>query len=210
MAPSSLRATVIGSATFKSKVPLGPLTETFWPSIVTSTPVGTRIGCFPMRDMATPSPHVHEDFAAHALSGCLTVGEQSRRGRDDRHAQAAEHPRQAGGLRVDPQSRFGHPPQTGDAAFPAGPVLELHGQRLADAGVFGVVVADVTLPLEDLGGVAFLAVVPGPGLPRPVLRIGSVVCLVVSRCYQLLFCTPGSSPACAISRRQILHSPNLR
>jgi hypothetical protein len=29
-------------------------------------------------------------------------------------------------------------------------------------------------------------------------------------CYQLLFCTPGNSPACAISRRQILHSPNLR
>src|ERR1700733_9744869 len=28
--------------------------------------------------------------------------------------------------------------------------------------------------------------------------------------YQLLFDTPGSSPACAISRRQILHSPNLR
>ena len=30
------------------------------------------------------------------------------------------------------------------------------------------------------------------------------------RCYQLDFCTPGSSPACAISRRQMRHSPNLR
>ena len=51
IAPSSLRATVIGSATVKLKVPLGPFTETFWPSIVTSTPVGTGTGCLPMRDM---------------------------------------------------------------------------------------------------------------------------------------------------------------
>src|SRR6185312_7406734 len=48
--------------------------------------------------------------------------------------------------------------------------------------------------------VTFLAVVPGQGLPRSS-PVGS---------YQLLFCTPGNSPACAISRRQILHSPNLR
>src|SRR5271170_6862835 len=126
MAPSSLRARVIGSATFKSKVPLVPLSETFWPSIVTSTPVGTGIGCLPMRDMATPSPHVREDFAAHALSGCLTVGEQARGGRDDRHTQAAEHPRQVVGFRVHPQTRLGHAAQTGDAALPGGPVLELH------------------------------------------------------------------------------------
>src|SRR5690348_15912755 len=30
------------------------------------------------------------------------------------------------------------------------------------------------------------------------------------RCYQLDFCTPGSSPACVISRRQIRQRPNLR
>src|SRR5271155_6160050 len=150
MAPSSLRATVIGSATFRSKVPLGPFTETFWPSIVTSTPVGIGIGCLPMRDMVTPSPHVREDFAAHALSGRRTVGEQARGGRDDRSPKAAEHPRQVGGLGVHPQPGLGHPPQTGDAALPAQPVLELDDQRLADPSVFGSEVADVTLALEDL------------------------------------------------------------
>src|SRR5277367_761602 len=125
MAPSSLRATAMGSATVKSKEPLGPLTATCWPSIVTSTPAGTGTGLLPIRDMATPSPHVREDFAAHALSGGLTVGQQARGGRDDRHPQAAEHAWQAGGFRVHPQSRLGHPAKTGDAALPAGPVLEL-------------------------------------------------------------------------------------
>jgi hypothetical protein len=51
MAPSSSRDTEIGSATASSSVPLGPLTETFWPSIVTSTPEGTTTGCFPIRDI---------------------------------------------------------------------------------------------------------------------------------------------------------------
>ena len=36
-----VRATVIGSATVCESVPLGPLTVTSWPSIVTSTPLGT-------------------------------------------------------------------------------------------------------------------------------------------------------------------------
>src|ERR1700712_1077312 len=47
---------------------------------------------------------------------------------------------------------------------------------------------------------------PGQGLPRTFSGRGDVVAVY----YQLLFDTPGSSPACAISRRQILHSPNLR
>src|SRR3954465_12555973 len=56
MAPSSSLAIVIGSATARSRVPLGPLTETFWPSIVTSTPAGTGTGGLTKRDMASP-PH---------------------------------------------------------------------------------------------------------------------------------------------------------
>ena len=51
--------------------------------------------------------------------------------------------------------------------------------------------------------VTFLAAVPGQVFDLRAWPL--VLC-----CYQLLFCTPGSSPACAISRRQILHSPNLR
>src|SRR5690349_19640735 len=121
MAPSSLRSTVIGSATSRVRVPLGPLTETLRPSIVTSTPAGTRTGCLPIRDMSSiPSPRVGEDFAAHAASCRLTVGEQARGRGDDRHAQAAEHPRQIGGLCVNPQTGLAHATQARDAALTAG------------------------------------------------------------------------------------------
>jgi hypothetical protein len=54
----------------------------------------------------------------------------------------------------------------------------------------------------DHDQIFFLAAVP----VRPTaIRWNSVV----SR-YQLDLVTPGSSPACAISRRQIRHNPNLR
>ena len=39
MAPSSLRATAMGSATSSVSAPFGPLTQRLRPSIVTSTPV---------------------------------------------------------------------------------------------------------------------------------------------------------------------------
>src|SRR5579875_2065722 len=102
IAPSSF-VTVIGSATTCERVPFGPFTTTCWPSIVTSTPDGTGTGSFPIRDIAT-SPHVGEDFPAHSALGRLLVGEQSGRRRDDRRAETAEHPRQAGGLRVHTQA----------------------------------------------------------------------------------------------------------
>src|SRR5262245_51047189 len=55
---------------------------------------------------------------------------------------------------------------------------------------------------------------PGQGLPQPVGLVCVVYCAAPAggpaETYQLDFCTPGSSPACAISRRQIRHSPNLR
>ena len=126
MAPSSLRATVIGSATARSRVPLGPLTDSFWPSIVTSTPLGTGTGCLPIRDMSkSPSPHVREDFAAHALTGRLAVGPQAGGRGDDGHAQTTEHPRQVGRLRVHPQTGLGHPAQAGEAAPRFGPYFSL-------------------------------------------------------------------------------------
>src|SRR3954453_17207058 len=135
MAPSSLRDTEIGSATASSSVPFGPLTDTYWPSMVTSTPAGTTTGFFPIRDIASsPSPHVGEDFAAHALSCRLTVGEQTRRRGDDRHAEATKNPGQVGRFRVHPQAGLGHSSQACDAAFPARAVLQLHDQRLGHPG----------------------------------------------------------------------------
>ena len=49
--PSSARSIVIGSTTVCDRVPFGPLTVTVRPSMATSTPDGTVIGSFPMRDM---------------------------------------------------------------------------------------------------------------------------------------------------------------
>ena len=50
ISPSSWR-TVMGAGTSRSRVPLGPFTVTWLPSMVTSTPEGTGIGARPMRDM---------------------------------------------------------------------------------------------------------------------------------------------------------------
>ena len=73
--PSSARSTVIGSTTVCDRVPFGPLTVTMRPSMATSTPDGTVIGSFPMRDMiSNPSPDVGEDFAAHAVLVRLPLG----------------------------------------------------------------------------------------------------------------------------------------
>ena len=50
--PSATRSTRIGDGTVWLSVPLGPLTVTCAPSMVTSTPAGTVIGSRPMRDMS--------------------------------------------------------------------------------------------------------------------------------------------------------------
>ena len=42
---------MIGSGMVRDSVPFGPLTVTVRPSMVTSTPVGTGTGSFPMRDI---------------------------------------------------------------------------------------------------------------------------------------------------------------
>src|SRR5262245_15647120 len=106
ISPLSPRSAVIGSASRCDSSPLGPLTFTVWPSMVTSTPAGTGIALRPIRDIVPglPLPHVGEDFPAYAPLAGLPVGEQSLGRRDDRYAQAAEHPREVGGLRVDSQA----------------------------------------------------------------------------------------------------------
>src|SRR6185312_12932392 len=118
--PSSARCTVIGSGTMCESVPLGPCTVTVRPSMTTSTPAGTVIGCLPMRDIscAPLSPDEGEDFPAYALLGGLPVGEQPGGCGDDRHTQATEHLGQRGGLGVDPQAGLGDPAQASDAALP--------------------------------------------------------------------------------------------
>src|SRR5215211_2047115 len=135
--PSSVRSTAIGAATVCDSCPLGPLTFTVWPSIATSTPLGTGIGSRPIRDIVRSLllPDVGEDFPAHALLVRLLVGQQPGGGGDDRHPEAAEDLRQGGRLGVDPQARLGDAPDAGDAPLAVGAVLQVDDEFLADGAV---------------------------------------------------------------------------
>src|ERR687886_749015 len=142
--PSSC-ATSIGAATEWVSWPLGPLTVTCRPSIVTSTPLGTGMGSLPMRDMllllprwTLRSPDVGEDFPAHALLVGLPVGEQAGGRRQDRDAQAA------------PQAGLADAADAGDRALPVRAVLQGHREVLAHLGVGDGPRGDVALLLEDL------------------------------------------------------------
>src|ERR671917_2270525 len=101
----------MGAGTVCSRVPLGPLTVTSAPLMVTSTPAGTGTGGLPIRDMAyllSGLPDVGEDFAADALGLCLLVGEEAGGRGQDRHAEAAQDLGQFVGLAVDTQTGLRH------------------------------------------------------------------------------------------------------
>src|SRR5579859_369040 len=153
--PSSPFSIEMGLTTVCVRVPLGPFTVTSWPVMLTSTPAGTGIGSRPIRDIASPPslPDVGEHFAADALAGRLTVGEQAVRGRDDGDAEAAEDARQAGGLRVHAKTRLADPLDPGDGALAVRAELQLDGELLAHLRVLHGPGGDVALLLEDLADV---------------------------------------------------------
>src|SRR5687768_15901111 len=156
--PFSPRATLIGSATRCSSAPFGPRTLTSWPSTVTSTPDGIGTGSLPMRDTSLTSsfrdsPHVREDFAAHAVVVCLPVGKQTLRRRDNGNAEPAQHLGQAGRLGVDAKARFGDPAHPRDGTFPVLAVLQGDRKCLADMALGRLlhrVAGDVALVGQDL------------------------------------------------------------
>src|SRR5947207_9931469 len=113
----SLWDTSMRSATSTDSFPLGPVTVTSRPVMVTSTPLGIGTGMRPIRDIAASSPDVGEDFPAHAAPDRLLVGQQATRGGDDGDAQSTEHPRQVVLLRVHPKARLGYPLEPGDRAL---------------------------------------------------------------------------------------------
>src|SRR5258708_4248631 len=110
----SARLMRMAAGIVRARAPRSPLTLTWLPSTVTSTPGGTVIGILPMRD--TGSPHVGDDFAAQlgALRGA--PGHQSVRGRDDGDAQPAEHAGDLTLARVDAQARPADAAQPGQSA----------------------------------------------------------------------------------------------
>src|SRR5262249_50020915 len=142
--------TSIGSATSTESFPLGPVTVTSRPLMVTSTPLGIVTGMRPIRDSAASSPDVGQDCPARATPDGLLVGHQATRGGDDGDAEPAEHPRQAVLLRVHPQPGLGHPLEARDRPLTGRPVLEQDHEVLADLGIFHPPAGDVALLLEDL------------------------------------------------------------
>src|SRR5688500_12179432 len=105
------------------------------------------------RHVYSPLPNVGEDFPAHACLVGLAVGHETARGRNDRHAEAAENSGQAGGLRVHAQARLRHAAEAGDAALAVRAVLQLDDEVLRDLALLVAVRGDVALALEDLGDV---------------------------------------------------------
>src|SRR5438046_8436063 len=102
----SARSTFTSAWNVRRSSPLGPFTETCWPFTVTSTPLGSVTGSFPIRLISSsPLPDVRQDFAAEGLLLGLAAGHEPRRRRDDRDAQTAEDPWHLGLSGVDAQPR---------------------------------------------------------------------------------------------------------
>src|SRR6187549_3671866 len=100
--PSS-RLMVMSGWRARLSVPFGPLTVTWRPSIVTSTPDGTGMGRRPIRDMSIHLPDEREDFAAQLRLTRLLAGHDPLARADDDDAQAAEDSRDVRLARVDAQ-----------------------------------------------------------------------------------------------------------
>src|SRR3972149_9470505 len=73
-------------------VPSGPFTEICTGVMFTSTPLGTGMGFFAMRDMAGSLRDDAEHFATNTGGPRLAVGHHPPGGGHDRHAPAVHHP----------------------------------------------------------------------------------------------------------------------
>src|SRR5215207_202625 len=148
MVPSSWLTDMSGCRA-RLRVPLGPLTVTWRPSIVTSTADGTGMGRRPIRDMVDRLPDEREDFAAQLRLTRLLAGHDALARADDDDAQAGEHSRDVRLARVHTQAGLADALEAGhDGDLPVD-VLEGQAQ---DRGRSVLVLADVgdeALVLED-------------------------------------------------------------
>src|SRR5690606_24195079 len=81
------------------------------------------------------SPHVGENFSAHALLLGLAVGEKTGGGGQDGDAEAAEDLGKLGRLRVHAETGLRDALDAGDRALTVRTVLEVQREVLADTGV---------------------------------------------------------------------------
>src|SRR6476646_5149663 len=196
---SSSRLTVMSGWSSRVRVPLGPLTVSRRPSIVTSTVAGTAIGRRPMRDMSFGLPDEREDFAAELGLAGLRAGHDPLARADDDDAQAAEDARDVGLAGIHPEAGLADPLQPGHDRHLAVDVLEgqLEDDRRTVLGFADV--GDEALVLEDPGDLALrprrrdddLGVARPGGVPHAGQHVGNRIGDVHLDSYQLDFVTPG-------------------
>src|SRR4029079_4490646 len=177
--------------------PSGPLTITRPGEIETFTPVGSSMGCLPIR--LIPLPDEANDFAADSFLFRGARGDQAGRRGQNRHTHSAEHARQAILARVDTAAGLRDPLEVGDDPLAAPAVLQLDDQGIEALALLHVEVRDIALLLEDSGD-ALLETV-GRHLGVLVQRLVGVADSgehvgygIGQHAYQLDFVMPGITP----------------
>src|SRR4051812_8934594 len=213
---SSWRSIVIRIGICWVSSPSGPLTMMRPGSMAMFTPVGTGMGCLPMR-LISALPDEGHDLAADAALGGGAVGDETIRGGQNRGAHPAEHARQTVLARVDAATGLRDALEIGDHALAAAAVLQLHDEVVERLPALDVEVLDVALVLEQTGDLELelgrrhddtvLQRLVGIADAREHVGYGIGQHLFS---YQELLVMPGIEPSCARVRRQIRQRPNLR
>src|SRR3954471_3959147 len=148
--PSS-SLTSIARALASESSPLGPFTLTCSAAMLTSTPSGTAMGCFPIRDMGLPDPR--HQLATDARAAGIVAAHYAAGGGDDRGAHAAQHLGDLGRADVPAVAGARQAVDARDHRAAVLGVLEAPLQRLAHAGRLHLVLLDVALLAEDPGDI---------------------------------------------------------
>src|SRR5437867_850231 len=118
-------------------------------SNVTVTPSGSSMGALPI--LLIPLPDEGHHFAADAALLRGAARDETGRGREDRDAHPAEHARKTVLPGVDPAARLRHALQARDDPLAVAAELEVDDQGIEGFALLHVVVADVSLLLEEAG-----------------------------------------------------------
>src|SRR3954470_7316652 len=129
---ASCCSTAMSRGLRSSRLPRGPLTRTTSGSIETVTPLGTGMGCFPIRLIENELPDVGHYFAANALPARLVARHDALGGRDDRGAHAALDLGDLAAVHVRAPAGLRDAAHAADHRLASLRVLQPHAQHLAD------------------------------------------------------------------------------
>src|SRR5437016_196560 len=112
-----MRTIMSGWITLLSE-PFGPLTVTSPLSTFISTPLGSGIGRFPIRDISfSELPNVTKHFAADSFAARFLIGHNPLGSRKNGNSQAAQNARNLIVPGIDPQAGFADALQVGNYLF---------------------------------------------------------------------------------------------